>query len=63
MSHERKKNGQRKDKKMERMREDVVQRHENAVPKVTNDQKDVQTFKPGSRGDRSHDPSRFKGTK
>lgn len=57
MAHTRKKDGQRKDKKNERMREDVQQRHENAAPKVSHDQKDIQTHKPGSQGDRNQDPT------
>jgi len=65
MAHERKKkDGQRKDKKMERMREAVEKRKASAAPpKPTHDQKDIQTFKPGSRGDRNQDPSAFKGGK
>jgi hypothetical protein len=52
--HERKKkDGHRKDKKMERMREDVKERKENAAPKVSNDQKDIQTFKPGAPSDKN----------
>jgi hypothetical protein len=52
MHDRKKKDGQRKDKKNERMREDVAQRKENAAPpRPTTDQKDLQTFKPGSRGD------------
>jgi len=54
MSHERrKKQGQRKDKKVERMRLDVAERKANAHPHPTTDQKDLQTFKPGSAGDRT----------
>jgi hypothetical protein len=52
MSHLRKKHGQRKDKKNERMREDVADRkatqHE---PKPTTDQHDVVDYKPGSQRD------------
>ena len=56
--HERKKGGQRKDKKNERMREAVAERHENAgSPGPTTDQKDVQTFKPGAPSDKIADPS------
>ena len=53
MSHERKKNGQRKDKKMERMHQDVAERKMNAHPHPTTDQKDLQTFKPGSPADQT----------
>ena len=49
--HERKKDGQRKDKKNERMREDVAERKERAQPEVSTDQKDIQRFKPGSPND------------
>lgn len=56
--HERKKGGQRKDKKNERMREAVAERHEQQAPdKPTHDQKDVQAFKPGAPSDRNADPS------
>ena len=63
--HERKKkDGQRKDKKMQNMREAVAERKANAAPdKPTTDQKDIQTFKPGSQGDRNQDPSAYKGGK
>lgn len=54
MSHERKKDGQRKDKKNERMREDVALRHATAKPpKPETDQLDIQTYKPGSAGDQN----------
>ena len=57
MSHERKKGGQRKDKKMERMREAVEKRHREAGgEKRTTDQQDIQTFKPGSASDRTTRP-------
>lgn len=47
-----KKDGQRKDKKMERMREAIAERRMEAGPlKPTHDQEDIQTFKPGSKGD------------
>lgn len=57
MSHPRKKGGERKDKKNERMREDVAIRkiwaHE---PKRQTDQGDIQAFKPGSAGDLNRHP-------
>jgi hypothetical protein len=57
MAHERKKNGERKDKKNERMRESVQVRHENpAEPHSSTDQPDVQTFKPGAASDRNTRP-------
>lgn len=57
MSHERKKGGQRKDKKMERMREAVEKRKEESGDvKPTTDQPDIQTFKPGSASDRTTRP-------
>ncbi|MBC8065401.1 MAG: hypothetical protein H7Y17_11255 [Chlorobia bacterium] len=62
MSHERKKDGQRKDKKNERMREDVKERHENAAQKTSSDQPDIQAFKPGAPSDKNADPS-FTATK
>lgn len=51
--HERKKkDGQRKDKKNERMREAVELRKTLAHdPRPTTDQVDIQNFKPGSQGD------------
>lgn len=63
--HERKKkDGQRKDKKMERMREDVQARKEQgAAPRPTTDEKDIINYKSGSQGDRNQDPSAFKGGK
>jgi hypothetical protein len=61
--HERKKkDGQRKDKKMQRMREDVERRKEEGSPKdFGTDQQDIQTFKPGSQNDRTVDPSAHRG--
>jgi hypothetical protein len=64
MAHERKKNGQRKDKKMQNMREAVADRKANPGPeKPTRDEKDIITYKSGSQGDRNQDPSAFKGGK
>jgi hypothetical protein len=54
--HTRKKDGQRKDKKMARMREDVEERHEGAQEKRTTDQHDVTPYKTGSARDRSVSP-------
>lgn len=52
MAHERKKGGQRKDKKNARMHEDVAERHAHATKEPHHtDQKDIQAFKPGSAGD------------
>ena len=51
MHDRKKKDGQRKDKKNQRMHEDVAERKENAKPDPTTDQKDIQTFKPGSPND------------
>lgn len=57
-ANRKKKDGQRKDKKNARMREDVQRRRENEVPAGPNtDQPDIVTYKPGSRGDRNQDPS------
>ena len=57
-SDRKKKVGERKDKKNARMREDVQRRREQEQPAgPETDQPDVQTFKPGSRGDRNMDPS------
>lgn len=52
MSHDRKKEGQRKDKKMERMREAVADRkeHQTTEPHHT-DQPDVVPYKSGSHSD------------
>lgn len=56
--HDRKKNGQRKDKKNERLRKAIEERHEQAGPeRPTHDQKDIQTFKPGGPSDKMSDPS------
>lgn len=53
MSHERKKGGQRKDKKVERLRKDLEQRAARAKPKAPQtDQHDLQTFKPGAPSDK-----------
>lgn len=52
-----KKGGGRKDKKTARMREDLAERKERAgEPKPTNDQPDIQTFKPGHASDRTVRP-------
>jgi hypothetical protein len=62
-SERKKKGGERKDKKNARMREDVQRRRENegeAGPE--SDQPDIQSHKPGSRGDRNMDPSNKVGT-
>lgn len=63
MSHERrKKNGERKDKKMQRMREAVEDRKASGSPKdFGTDKQDIQTFKPGAQNDRNQDPSAYKG--
>ncbi len=54
MAHDRKKSGARKDKKNERMREDEAWRHALAKPPhPSNDQGDIQTYKPGSAGDQN----------
>jgi hypothetical protein len=54
MSHPRKKSGERKDKKNERMREDVTIRkiwaHD---PKPHTDQPDIQSFKSGGADDKN----------
>jgi len=63
MAHERKKDGQRKDKKMERMREDEKERQEKATPKPSTDQADLQKFKSGGPSDRTQDPSFGKGNR
>ena len=57
--HTRKKDGERKDKKNHRMHEAVESRHDAAALKPehpTGDQKDIQTFKPGSANDRMAPP-------
>lgn len=52
MSHQRKKHGQRKDKKNERMREDIAFRKAKATePSPNSDQGDVMSYKPGSASD------------
>jgi hypothetical protein len=57
MSHERKKAGVRKDKKNERQREDEAWRRAIAKPpKPATDQKDIQSYKPGSAGDKNRHP-------
>jgi hypothetical protein len=49
-----KKDGQRADKKRQRMRESVKERHEQAGPeRPSRDQADLQKFKPGSASDRT----------
>jgi hypothetical protein len=60
MSHERKKGGVRKDKKVERMREDIAKRKSEAKPKKTTDQWDIQVQKPGSASDKSQPQLRAK---
>jgi hypothetical protein len=56
MAHIRKKGGVRKDKKNERMREDLAWRKAMAKPEhPTNDQKDIVDYKPGSAGDANRD--------
>jgi hypothetical protein len=52
MSHERKKDGHRKDKKMERMREAVADRKAHQTTEAHHtDQPDVVDYKPGSHSD------------
>lgn len=52
MSHPRKKGGQRKDKKNERMHEDVALRKANAQEeRPSNDQNDIVDYKSGSAND------------
>ncbi|MBS1717611.1 MAG: hypothetical protein JSS72_07755 [Armatimonadetes bacterium] len=52
MAHNRKKGGQRKDHKLEKMHKAVAERKANAhEPKPQTDQPDIQDFKPGSRSD------------
>ena len=64
MHDRKKKDGQRKDKKMQNMREAVEKRKADASPaKPTHDEKDIITYKTGSQGDRNQDPSAFKGGK
>ncbi len=57
MSHPRKKGGERKDKKNERMHEAIEVRKLNAHdPTPTTDQPDIVTYKPGSQGDHNRQP-------
>jgi hypothetical protein len=57
MSHLRKKDGHRKDKKNERMREDVAFRKSMAhEPKPTNDQSDIVDYKQGGADDANRQP-------
>jgi|CXWL01.1.fsa_nt_gi hypothetical protein len=58
MSHERKKDGERKDKKNKRMHESVAFRQAMAEPEAhRTDEKDVVTYKPGSARDKlRHQP-------
>ena len=59
MTHPRKKGGERKDKKVERMREDLAERKAKAKPaRPTTDQKDIQTYKPGAADDKNREPKR-----
>ena len=54
MSHPRKKGGERKDKKNQRMHEDVAQRADQAhEPRPTNDQPDIVTYKSGGPSDQN----------
>lgn len=58
MSHDRKKAGHRKDKENAKMRESVAERHADSTKEPhRTDQTDIQTFKPGSAGDRNRHPS------
>jgi hypothetical protein len=57
-SDRKKKDGERKDKKNARMREDVQRRHESEGKESTNsDQPDIVKYKPGSRKDQNMDSS------
>lgn len=56
MAHTRKKDGQRKDKKNERMREGVAERHEHELAKRSTDQHDIVSYKPGSQRDDNRRP-------
>ncbi|MFY9233945.1 MAG: hypothetical protein WAO58_05720 [Fimbriimonadaceae bacterium] len=62
-----KKGGERKDKKNERMREAVQARHEaEGKPRPTSEQPDIQDHKPGQAGDttvraRRSNPPQVKG--
>jgi hypothetical protein len=49
----RKKQGERKDKKRERMRKAVQERQANGEPRPSTDQVDLQRYKPGSPLDRN----------
>ncbi len=59
MAHERKKKGgERKDKKNERMREAVAERKAHAAPpRPSNDQPDIVTFKQGGADDQTRNPA------
>ena len=57
MSHERKKGGERKDKKNERMREDVSFRKSMAEPpRPTHDRADIIDYKQGGKDDTNRQP-------
>jgi hypothetical protein len=56
MAHTRKKGGVRKDKKNERMREDIAERHDRAIVRPTTDQHDIVSYKPGSQRDDNRQP-------
>lgn len=57
MSHPRKKGGERKDKKNERMRNAVETRHKLAQdPRPTTDQHDIVDYKSGGPSDRNQQP-------
>ncbi|MBS1715145.1 MAG: hypothetical protein JST30_12495 [Armatimonadetes bacterium] len=57
MSHTRKKGGQRKDKKVERMHEaEEYRRSMSDGPKPTTDQKDIVGYKSGGPSDRNREP-------
>ena len=59
MAHERKKkDGERKDKKMERMRAAVADRKAHATPHVSTDQADIIPYKSGSEEDASRNINR-----
>jgi hypothetical protein len=59
MAHERKKHGMRKDKKNERMREDVAERKASSKKQPhKSDQKDIQSYKPGGPTDRTSHPKK-----
>lgn len=66
MSHPRKKQGQRKDHKVQRMREDEEAKRaefEAKPPHPTTDQHDVQSYKPGGPTDRNrHQPPPSSGS-